>query len=74
MAACGKLDAVKVDPAMLPSACHPVYLAVGQHINSDRVLVVVEVEDHSLVGAAVTGQREHRVSATAADQTAYDAE
>ena len=75
LAACGKLDAVQVEPAVMPCARHIVHLSVPQHIHTQCVLVVVEVEDHTLVRAAVCRQCGKRVlHAAPLDQAAHHAE
>jgi hypothetical protein len=49
-----KVDAIQIDPAMSPMARYIVDLSVSEHINAHLVLMVVETEDHTLVGAAAS--------------------
>jgi len=48
-----KVDAVQVEPAVMPRARYIVHLSICEHIHTECVLVVVEVEDHTFVWAAV---------------------
>jgi hypothetical protein len=70
-----KLDAVQVDPTVLPPACNVVHLSVRKNIYALLILVVVEAEYDTLVRAAVLGQSHDRVPhPTSLDQTTNDAE
>ena len=44
----GKHDAIKVDPAMLPCPSNKLHPAIRKDIYTYSVLVIVQIEDHSL--------------------------
>merc|ERR1712139_284505 len=70
-----ELDAVQVEPAMMPCARNIVHLSVCEDIHTQSVLVVVEVEDHTLVRAAICRESHQGIAhAMPPDETTYHTE
>lgn len=57
-----ELDAIEIEPAVMPMACHEVNLTIRQHIETQSELMVVDVEDQTLLRAAVTWKGGQRVA------------